>query len=109
MPLSNEQWNAPSAGGDFYEHQIANSCRFKSATSDSLSLTFGTSTDLSKFTFSCWVKRSLTYAGGQNTTWQNIIGRGTTIAGGGAAFGFESGGGTSGGLNNRDSMVWTSR
>ena len=106
MPLSNEQWNAPSAGGDFYEHQIANSCRFKSATSDSLSLTFGTSTDLSKFTFSCWVKRSLTYAGGQNTTWQNIIGRGTTIAGGGAAFGFESGGGTSGGLNNRDRIAW---
>ena len=28
MALSNEQWNAPSAGGDFYEHQIANSCRF---------------------------------------------------------------------------------
>ena len=106
MPLSNEQWNAPSGGGDFYSHQIANSCRFKSASSDSLSLTFGTSTDLSKFTFSCWVKRSLTHSNGGNTNWQNIIGRGTTIAGGGAAFGFESGGGTSGGLNNRDRIAW---
>jgi hypothetical protein len=32
MPLSNEQWNAPPAGGgDFYSHQIANSCRFNHA------------------------------------------------------------------------------
>ena len=77
MALSNEQWNAPPAGGDFYEHQIANSCRFKSATSDALSLTFGTSTDLSKFTFSCWVKRSLTHANGGNAEWQNIIGNTT--------------------------------
>ena len=31
---------------------------------------------------------------------------GTGVAGGGAAFGFESGGGTSGGLNNRDRIAW---
>jgi hypothetical protein len=32
MALSNEQWNAPPAGGgDFYSHQIANSCRFNHA------------------------------------------------------------------------------
>jgi len=105
MALSNEQWNAPS-GSNFYEHQVSNSCRFKSATSDALSLTFGTSTDLSKFTFSCWVKRSLTYRHGQNTEWQNIIGNTTGVDGGGAAFGFESGGGTSGNINNRDRIAW---
>ena len=31
---------------------------------------------------------------------------GTGIEGGGAAFGFESGGGTSGGLDNRDRIAW---
>jgi len=106
MALSNEQWNAPSGGGDFFDHQIAHSCRFKSATSDDLHRTFGTSSDLAKFTFSCWVKRSLTYANGGNTEWQNIIGNTTGVDGGGAAFGFESGGGTSGGLNNRDRIAW---
>ena len=30
MPLSNEQWNAPSGGADFYEHQIPNSLRMAS-------------------------------------------------------------------------------
>ena len=106
MALSNEQWNAPSGDADFYEHQIAHSCRFKSATSDDLHRTFGTSSDLAKFTFSCWVKRSLTHANGGNAEWQNIIGNTTGVDGGGAAFGFESGGGTSGGLNNRDRIAW---
>ena len=99
-------FKSASGAGGFYTHQIANSCRFKSATSDALSLTFGTSTDLSKFTFSCWVKRSLTHSNGGNTNWQNIIGNTTGVDGGGAAFGFESGGGTSGGLNNRDRIAW---
>ena len=31
MALSNEQWNAPSAGGDFYGYQVSNSCRFNHA------------------------------------------------------------------------------
>ncbi len=50
-------------------------------------------------------KRSLTYADGGNTSWQQIISRGTGVNGGGAAFGFESGGGTSGGLDNRDRIT----
>jgi hypothetical protein len=96
---------ASAGGGAFYSHQIEQSCRFEAASSDSLSRTFGTSSDLTKFTFSCWVKRSLTYADGGNTGWQQIISRGTGIGGGGAAFGFESGGGTSGGLDNRDRIT----
>jgi len=106
-PLQNPfMFKSASGASNFYTHQIAHSCRFKSATSDALSLTFGTSTDLSKFTFSCWVKRSLTHSNGGNTNWQNIIGNTTGVDGGGAAFGFESGGGTSGGLNNRDRIAW---
>ncbi len=96
---------ASAGGGAFYDYQIEQSCRFEAASSDSLSRTFGTSSDLTKFTFSCWVKRSLTYADGGNTGWQQIISRGTGIGGGGAAFGFESGGGTSGGLDNRDRIT----
>jgi len=97
---------AASAGGSgFYDHQIEQSCRFEAASNDSLSRTFGTSSDLTKFTFSCWVKRSLTYSDGGNTGWQQIISRGTGIGGGGAAFGFESGGGTSGGIDNRDRIA----
>jgi len=96
---------ASAGGGGFYDHQIEQSCRFEAASNDSLSRTFGTSSDLTKFTFSCWVKRSLTYSDGGNTGWQQIISRGTGIGGGGAAFGFESGGGTSGGLDNRDRIT----
>jgi hypothetical protein len=100
---------ASAGGGGFYSHQIEQSCRFEAASSDSLSRTFGTSSDLTKFTFSCWVKRSSTYADGGNTGWQQIISRGTGIGGGGSAFGFESGGGTSGtgtALDNRDRIAW---
>ena len=103
--FTSELWNKPASATGFYSYQIEQSCRFTSASSDSLSRTFGTSSDLTKFTFSCWVKRSLTYADGGNTSWQQIISRGTGVNGGGAAFGFESGGGTSGGLDNRDRIT----
>tara|TARA_R110002020_G_scaffold162417_4_gene348053 strand:+ start:451 stop:1299 length:849 start_codon:yes stop_codon:yes gene_type:complete len=107
--LQNSNAIPVTGSSGFYSHQIEQSCRFTSASSDSLSRTFGTSSDLTKFTFSCWVKRSLTYADGGNTSWQQIISRGTGVGGGGSAFGFESGGGTSGtgtAIDNRDRIAW---
>ena len=68
MALSNEQWNAPSAGGDFYEHQIANSCRFIGSANDDgtnfMYHTRGTPTNADICTISAWVKRSK--LGGKN-------------------------------------------
>ena len=63
MALSNEQWNAPPAGGgDFYSHQIANSCRFSgSANDDGTHFMYharGTPTNGDICTISAWVKRS---------------------------------------------------
>ena len=63
MALSNEQWNAPPAGGgDFYSHQIANSCRFiGSANDDGTNFMYharGTPTNADICTISAWVKRS---------------------------------------------------
>jgi len=104
-PIGSSQWSYSSGSSAFYGYQIEQSCRFESASNDSLSRTFGTSSDLTKFTFSCWVKRSLTYSNGGNTSWQQIISRGTGVGGGGAAFGFESGGGTSAGIDNRDRIT----
>jgi len=99
---------ASAGGGGFYDYQIEQSCRFEAASSDSLSRTFGTSSDLTKFTLSVWVKRILTNIDGGNTLWQQIIGRGTGVDGGGSAFGFEVGGGTSGSpaINNTDRIAW---
>ena len=57
MALSNEQWNAPSGGGDFYDHQIANSCRWDGAASK-LVRDPSSSGNLQILTFSTWVKRS---------------------------------------------------
>tara|TARA_R110000803_G_scaffold34488_2_gene75239 strand:- start:8020 stop:8856 length:837 start_codon:yes stop_codon:yes gene_type:complete len=105
--FSSELWQkSASGGGGVYPFQIEQSCRFTAASNDSLSRSFGTSSNLAKFTFSCWIKRSLTHNNGGNTVSQNIIGRGTGFGGGGAAFGFESDTGTSGGLNNRDRINW---
>ena len=47
MPLSNELWNAPPSGSNFYEHQIANSVRIPAPSSTAanngrLTQTFGT-------------------------------------------------------------------
>ena len=107
--LTGSSGNQGAAG--FYDYQIEQSCRFDAGgggtnTSTRLYRTFGTVSSATTFTFSVWVKRTVTYASGGNTTWQQIISKGTGIEGGGAAFGFESGGGTSGGLSNRDRIAW---
>jgi len=110
-PIGSSQYMYSSGGGDFYDYQIEQSCRFDSGgggtnTSTRLYRTFGTVSDQTKFTFSVWVKRATTYKFGTNTTWQQIIATGNGVTGGGASFGFESGGGTSGGLDNRDRISW---
>ena len=112
--LTGSSGNQGAAG--FYDYQIEQSCRFDAGgggtnTSTRLYRTFGTVSSATTFTFSVWVKRTVTYASGGNTTWQQIISKGTGIEGGGAAFGFESGGGTSGGDDRiagyyRDTTGW---
>ena len=107
-PLGSSQFMYSSGAGDFYSHQIEQSLRFSannSGTSSRLYRTYGTVSSQTAFTFSMWVKRSKTYEYG-NTVWQMLMSTGTGVEGGGAAFGFESGGGTSGGLNNRDRIAW---
>ena len=111
MSSYGNQWFASSGGGGFYDYQIENSARFDAegggtGTGTRLYRTFGTVTSQTTFTMSVWVKRSETYENGGNTAWQQIICRGTGVEGGGSAFGFESGGGTAGGLDNRDRIVW---
>ena len=108
MSSYGNQWFASSGAGSFYSHQIEQSLRFdanNSGTSARMYRTYGTVSSQTAFTFSMWVKRSKTYEYG-NTVWQMLMSTGTGIEGGGAAFGFESGGGTSGGLNNRDRIAW---
>ena len=112
MPFSKDILTGASGnqgGAAFYEHQIEQSLRFdadNSGTSSRLYRTYGTVSDQTKFTFSMWVRRSKTYYNGQNTSWNMLMSTGTGVEGGGAAFGFESGGGTSGGLDNRDRIAW---
>ena len=103
-PLGASQYMYSAAAGAFYSHQIEQSVYF--TNNSRLSRTYGTVSSQTTFTFSMWVKRAETYASGQNTVWQMLMSTGTGIEGGGAAFGFESGGGTSGGLDNRDRIVW---
>ena len=104
MPSYGNQWFASSGAGAFYSHQIEQSAYFDNTSR--LSRTYGTVSSQTTFTFSMWVKRSETYENGMNTSWQMLMGTGTGVEGGGAAFGFESGGGTSGGLANRDRIAW---
>ena len=47
---------AASGGGDFYDHQIANSCRFNRADGSYLSRTIQSGGDLRKWTLSFWFK-----------------------------------------------------
>ena len=108
-PLGSSQWVYSSGSAAFYEHQIEQSLRFdadNSGTSSRLYRTYGTVSDQTKFTFSMWVRRSKTYYNGANQVWNMLMSTGTGVEGGGAAFGFESGGGTSGGLANRDRIAW---
>ena len=57
--FNNELWQKPTAAGatDFYTHQIANSCRFDSASSSYLTRSAGTPSNANIATFSCWIKR----------------------------------------------------
>jgi len=107
MPSYGNKWFGSSGGGAFYDYQIENSARFDAEgggtnASTRLYRTFGTVTSQTTFTFSVWVKRSETYENGGNVSAQGIIAKGSGVEGGGAQFGFESGGGTAGGLDNRD-------
>ena len=107
--LNNELWQAPAAGGGaFYSYQIEQSVRFTTAESSRLYRTFGTSSDATKFTLSLWIKRALVHVQYSSVAWQQIISKGTGINGGGSAFGFEVGGGTSGtgSMDNDDRIVW---
>jgi hypothetical protein len=47
---------ASAGGGDFYTHQIANSCRFNRADNSKMSRALGTATANTKWTLSTWVK-----------------------------------------------------
>ena len=67
MALSNEQWNAPSAGGDFYDHQIASSLRGSFAQNSHLHRAAGTPTSTKTMTMSYWVKKyRTTLTAGEN-------------------------------------------
>ena len=46
-----------AGGGDFYTHQIANSCRFNASANAHMYHTQGTPTNVDKCTISLWVKR----------------------------------------------------
>ena len=73
---------AASAGGaGFYTHQIANSCRFDSASSSYLYRSPGTASLNTKSTISCWLKRSnLANMGEASGSPQTIIGSATSEA-----------------------------
>ena len=82
MALSNEQWNAPSGGGDFYDYQIASSLRGSFAQNSYLHRVAGTPTSTKTMTMSYWVKK---YRTTSTTGSQQVI----FVAGtGGAAYMF---------------------
>ena len=57
-PLQNPfMYGPPAGGGDFYDHQIANSCRFNASATSHMYHTQGTPTNVDICTISLWVKR----------------------------------------------------
>ena len=56
-PIGSSQLMYSTGAGDFYTHQIANSCRFDSASSSYLTRSAGTPSNANIATFSCWIKR----------------------------------------------------
>ena len=59
MALSNEQWNAPAGGADFYEHQVANSVRTHFGDNDSsIKRTPSTGGNRATWSISIWMKRA---------------------------------------------------
>jgi hypothetical protein len=70
---------ASAGGGDFYDHQIANSLRNSAAQDGTLKFTAGTPTSSTTMTMSYWVKR---YTNGTSGGDNNIFVTGT----GGASY-----------------------
>ena len=57
--LNNSMWNVAAAGaGEFYTHQIANSCRFNKADSPYLYWAPSAGGDQKTWAISFWVKRA---------------------------------------------------
>ena len=65
-------------------YSIANSCRFDVASEDTLKRTFGTATEVDKWTFSTWIK-----VGPRNATNQQIFGPHEATAGLGSFINFQ--------------------
>ena len=55
-PIGSSQLMYSAGAGDFYSHQIANSCRFDRPNSSHMERALGTPSNNKKFTFSSWVK-----------------------------------------------------
>ena len=82
--LQNANAIPTAAAGDFYDHQIANSCRFDRASSTYLIRTVQTGGDLRKWTVSFWIKLTASAGFGSNqyhvlTALDNAIGSYDTI------------------------------
>ena len=74
-------FNSAAGAAGFYTHQIANSCRFDSASSSYLYRSPGTASLNTKSTISCWLKRSnLANMGEASGSPQTIIGSATSEA-----------------------------
>ena len=83
-PLGSQQWMYSAAAGDFYEYQIAKSCRFNRASSHYLNRTIQAGGDLDKWTLSFWVKLTASAGFGSNqyhilTSEDNTLGSYDTI------------------------------
>jgi len=55
-PIGSSQWSYSVAAGDFYSHQIEQSCRFDEVASSRLYRNFGTPSDATKLTISFCLK-----------------------------------------------------
>ena len=92
MPFSKEMILGASGNqgsGEFYTHQIEQSCRFDEADSSRLYRTFGAPSDGTKFTISFWLKLVEPEVDG----YHQLFSRAGGYAGGGAAIVLVTGGG----------------
>ena len=71
MALSNEQWNAPSGGGDFFDHQIEHSIRVSNSAGDSTATNYlhlnATAGNSDIWTIGMWIKRARFATSNSNT------------------------------------------
>ena len=49
-------FKSAAGAADFYDHQIANSCRYQDSANSHMYLSMGTATNVDKYTFSTWFK-----------------------------------------------------